>query len=111
MLHAYATGDLFGVRLTTVLDYLIGEDNLFLGDFEVFFFDTNKLKKEKNSEMVKTVRDILILSEGLVAELYYENEYTVEVKLRFQKNKKFENDLNTLYFSKMGDKWYVERLF
>ncbi len=79
--------------------------------FEVFFFDTNKLKKEKNSEMVKTVRDILILSEGLVAELYYENEYAVEVKLRFQKNKKFENDLNTLYFSKMGDKWYVERLF
>ena len=79
--------------------------------FEVFFFDTNKLKKEKNSEMVKTVRDILILSEGLVAELYYENEYAVEVKLRFQKNKKFESDLNTLYFSKMGDKWYVERLF
>jgi len=38
MLHAYATGDLFGVRLTTVLDYLIGEDNLFLGDFDVFFF-------------------------------------------------------------------------
>jgi len=79
--------------------------------FEVFFFDTNKLKKEKNSDIVKTVRDVLVLSEGLLAEMYYESDTVVEVKLRFQKNKKFENDLNTLYFSKQGEKWYVERLF
>jgi len=79
--------------------------------FEVFFFDTSKLKKEKKSEIVKTVRDVLVLSEGLLAELYYETESAVEVRLRFQKNKKFENDLNTMYFSKLGEKWYVERLF
>ena len=79
--------------------------------FEVFFFNTNKLKKEKNSDIVKTVRDVLVLSEGLLAEMYYESDSAVEVKLRFLKNKKFENDLNTLYFSKQGGKWYVERLF
>ena len=79
--------------------------------FEVFFFDTNKLKKEKSSDLVRTVRDLLLLSEGLLAEMYYESDTTVEVKLRFQKNKKLENDLNTLYFSKQGGKWYVERLF
>jgi hypothetical protein len=79
--------------------------------FEVFFFNTNKLKKEKNSDIVKTVRDVLILSEGLLAEMYYESDSAVEVRLRFLKNKKFENDLNTLYFSKLGGKWYVERLF
>jgi hypothetical protein len=79
--------------------------------FEVFFFNTNKLKKEKNSDIVKTVRDVLVLSEGLLAEMYYESDTAVEVKLRFQKNKKLENDLNTLYFSKQGGKWYVERLF
>lgn len=79
--------------------------------FEVFFFNTNKLKKEKNSDIVKTVRDVLVLSEGLLAEMYYESDSAVEVRLRFLKNKKFENDLNTLYFSKLGGKWYVERLF
>jgi len=79
--------------------------------FEVFFFNTNKLKKEKNSDIVKTVRDVLVLSEGLLAEMYYESDSAVEVRLRFLKNKKFENDLNTLYFSKQGGKWYVERLF
>ena len=80
-------------------------------NFEVFFFDTNKLKKEKSSDLVRTVRDVLLLSEGLLAEMYYESDTIVEVKLRFQKNKKLENDLNTLYFSKQGGKWYVERLF
>jgi len=79
--------------------------------FEVFFFDTKKLKKEKNSDLARTVRDVLLLSEGLFAEMYYESDTAVEVKLRFQKNKKFENDLNTLYFSKEGGKWYIERLF
>jgi hypothetical protein len=79
--------------------------------FEVFFFDTKKLKKEKSSDLVRTVRDVLLLSDGLFAEMYYESDTVVEVKLRFQKNKKLENDLNTLYFSKEGGKWYVERLF
>ncbi len=79
--------------------------------FDIFFFDSNKLKKEKNSDSVKTVRDVLVLSEGLIAELYYESDSTVEVRIRFQKNKKFENDLNTLYFSKQDGKWFVERLF
>ena len=92
-------------------DDLIKEVNKKVSYFEVFFFDTNKLKKEKNSDIVKTVRDVLVLSEGLLAEMYYESDTVVEVKLRFQKNKKFENDLNTLYFSKQGGKWYVERLF
>jgi SHS2 domain-containing protein len=92
-------------------DDLIKEVNKKVSYFEVFFFDTNKLKKEKNSDIVKTVRDVLVLSEGLLAEMYYESDTVVEVKLRFQKNKKFENDLNTLYFSKQGEKWYVERLF
>ena len=92
-------------------DDLVKEVNKKDSYFEVFFFDTNKLKKEKNSDIVKTVRDVLVLSEGLLAEMYYESDTVVEVKLRFQKNKKFENDINTLYFSKQGGKWYVERLF
>lgn len=79
--------------------------------FEVFFFDTKKLKKEKKSDSVRTVRDVLLLSEGLFAEMYYDSETAVEVKLRFQKNKKLENELNTLYFSKQRGQWYVERLF
>ncbi len=79
--------------------------------FEIFFFNSEKLKKEKKTESVKTVRDLLLLSEGLMAEIYYETKESAEVKMRFQRNQKWERDLNTVILTKKGEKWWVERLF
>ena len=79
--------------------------------FEIFFFDPEKLRKEKKTESVKTVRDLLLLSQGLRAEIYYDTKEFVQVRLKFQKNQKWEGDLNTVILSKKGEKWWVERLF
>lgn len=90
---------------------LLEEINAKNSYFEIFFFDSEKLKKEKKTESVKTVRDLLLLSDGLLAEIYYESSNSAEVRLRFQKNKKWEGDLNTLILAKKEEKWWVERLF
>ncbi len=79
--------------------------------FEVFFFNRSLLAKEKNNSDVRTVRDLLFLAGELRMEYYYESDSSVEVKLRFRDNKKYENELNNLYFIKSGKNWYVYRLF
>lgn len=79
--------------------------------FSIFFFDTEKLKKEKNSESVRTVRDLILLSEGLILDYHFESPMWVEVKIRFLNNRKFETEMNNPIFIKNKGKWYIYRLF
>ncbi|HMV76466.1 MAG TPA: hypothetical protein PK453_03380 [Leptospiraceae bacterium] len=79
--------------------------------FSVYFFDHDKLVKEKKSDDVLTVREVLALSGGVEADLYFESKDSCEVRLRFNKNKRKEYDLNNPYFIKLNGKWYLYRLF
>jgi hypothetical protein len=78
---------------------------------EVYFFDHEKLVKQKQSENVLTVRELLQKSGGLEVDLFFESSTACEGKLRFKKNKKLEKDMNNPYFLKVKGKWYVYRLF
>ncbi|MCB1192224.1 MAG: hypothetical protein H7A23_07790 [Leptospiraceae bacterium] len=79
--------------------------------FEIYFFDHNKLVKQKKSPNVLTVRELLIASEGLKLDLFYEDSKSCEVKIKFLKNKKLAYDLNNPYFILIDGKWYLYRLF
>lgn len=79
--------------------------------FEIFFFNKEKLMKEKNSPNVLTVREIILLSEGMKADLFFESREECEVKLIFKKSSKHQGDLNNPYFIKRGNAWKVYRLF
>lgn len=79
--------------------------------FQIYFFDHEKLEKQKDSKKVRTVRESLILSEGLEAELFFEGDNACEVKLKFKNNQEFQYDLNNPYFIKVNGKWYIYRLF
>ncbi|MCE9501975.1 MAG: hypothetical protein K8R21_15955 [Leptospira sp.] len=79
--------------------------------FKTFFFEHDHLVKRKNSQDVRTVRDLLLLSQGIEADFFYENPNSCELKLKFSQNKKFESELNNPYFLKINGKWYVYRLF
>lgn len=79
--------------------------------FEIFFFNKDKLMKERNSPNVLTVRDVILFSEGLRADLFFESKEECEVKLIFNKASKYQGDLNNPYFVKRGNVWKVYRLF
>ncbi|WP_246052794.1 hypothetical protein [Leptospira semungkisensis] len=79
--------------------------------FRIYFFERDLLSKQKNSEDVKTVRDLLLSSGGMEADLYYESKTTCEVKIRFKENVKLEKELINPYFIKSEGKWYLLRLF
>lgn len=79
--------------------------------FEVFFFNREKLIQEKNSTDVWTVRELLILSEGLKADFFFETNDACEVKLHFNKSSKLQGDLNNPYFVRTGGTWKIYRLF
>jgi len=78
---------------------------------EIYFFDHQKLAKQKKSEDVLTVRELLQKSGGLEVDLFFESKTSCEGKLRFKKNKKLEKDMNNPYFIKVKGKWYIYRLF
>ncbi|TGK00230.1 hypothetical protein EHQ53_10020 [Leptospira langatensis] len=79
--------------------------------FQIYFFDRDLLAKQKNSENVRTVRDLLLSSGGIEADLYYESKTACEIKLRFKENVKLEKELINPYFIKLEGKWYLLRLF
>ncbi|RHX88642.1 hypothetical protein [Leptospira stimsonii] len=79
--------------------------------FQTYFFDRELLKKQKNSENVRTVRDLFLLSGGIEAEFYYESLTECELKLRFKDNIELEKELLNPYFKKVQGKWYLHRMF
>ncbi|RHX96358.1 hypothetical protein DLM76_01130 [Leptospira yasudae] len=79
--------------------------------FETYFFDRELLKKQKNSENVRTVRDLFLLSGGIEIEFYYESMTECELKLRFKDNIELEKELLNPYFKKVQGKWYLHRMF
>ncbi|WP_425460724.1 hypothetical protein [Leptospira gomenensis] len=79
--------------------------------FETYFFDRELLKKQKNSDNVRTVRDLFLLSGGIEAEFYYESMTECELKLRFKDNIELEKELLNPYFKKVQGKWYLHRMF
>ncbi|XDD52043.1 hypothetical protein AB3N59_13985 [Leptospira sp. WS92.C1] len=79
--------------------------------FATYFFDRELLKKQKNSENVRTVRDLFLLSGGIEAEFYYESLTECELKLRFKDNIELEKELLNPYFKKVQGKWYLHRMF
>ena len=89
------------------------EENLKKPDsyIHTYFFDHDKLAKQKKDESVKTVRELLVASGGLNVDLFFEDESSCEVKIQFNKNNALSKDLNNPYFIKDGDKWYIYRLF
>ena len=91
----------------SILEEIKKEDSY----LEVYFFDHEKLVKQKQSENVLTVRELIQKSGGLEVDLFFESSTACEGKLRFKKNKKLEKDMNNPYFLKVKGKWYVYRLF
>ena len=91
----------------SILEEIKKEDSY----LEVYFFDHEKLVKQKQSENVLTVRELIQKSGGLEVDLFFESSTACEGKLRFKKNKKLEKDMNNPYFLKVNGKWYVYRLF
>ena len=81
------------------------------GYIDLYFYHTEKLSKEKGELNVRTVRDLLILSEGLKVDFHFETNQACEIKLRFEKNNEYETELNNPYFIKENGKWYLYRLF
>lgn len=91
----------------TILEEIKKEDSY----LEVYFFNHEKLVKQKQSENVLTVRELLQKSGGIEVDLFFESKTACEGKLRFKKNKKLEKDMNNPYFLKVRGKWYIYRLF
>ncbi|EMY78033.1 hypothetical protein LEP1GSC060_1769 [Leptospira weilii serovar Ranarum str. ICFT] len=79
--------------------------------FETYFFDRELLKKQKNSENVRTVRDLFLLSGGIEVEFYYESMTECELKLGFKNNIELGKELLNPYFKKVQGKWYLHRMF
>ncbi|EMO44968.1 hypothetical protein LEP1GSC120_3952 [Leptospira santarosai str. 200702252] len=79
--------------------------------FEIYFFERELLKKQKNSENVRTVRDLFLLSGGIEVEFYYESMTECELKLKFEDNIQLEKELINPYFKKVQGKWYLHRMF
>ncbi len=79
--------------------------------FETYFFERELLKKQKNSENVRTVRDLFLLSGGIEVEFYYESMTECELKLKFKDNIRLEKELINPYFKKVQGKWYLHRMF
>ncbi len=79
--------------------------------FQTYFFDHELLEKQKGSSEVRTVRELLLLSGGIEADLFFESLSACEVKLRFKENAKLEKELINPYFIKSEGKWYLYRLF
>jgi hypothetical protein len=91
----------------SILEEIKKEDSY----LEVYFFDHEKLVKQKQNENVLTVRELLQKSGGIDVDLFFESSTSCEGKLRFKKNKKLEKDMNNPYFLKVKGKWFVYRLF
>ncbi len=91
----------------SILEEIKKEDSY----LEVYFFHHEKLVKQKQSENVLTVLELLQTSGGIEIDLFFESSTACEGKLRFKKNKKLEKDMNNPYFLKVNGKWYVYRLF
>lgn len=100
--------DLKGFMDLQSLKKEIFEENSY---FSVYFFDTNKLRSQKKTDNVRTVRDLLVLSGGLTLDFHFESASYVEVKMRFKKNKLYESELNNPIFVKEKGVWYIYRLF
>jgi hypothetical protein len=79
--------------------------------FETFFFQREKLLQEVNNKEAMTVRELIILSGGLKADLFFESKDECEVKLHFIKDSKYKGDLNNPYFLRINGKWKIYRLF
>lgn len=79
--------------------------------FEVYFFDRQKLVKQKESEDVFTVRELLLKSDGIEIDLFFDSENACEVKLIFKNNTKLEKDMNNPYLVKVNGRWFIYRLF
>jgi len=73
--------------------------------FKAFFYESNAEKQRKS------VREILLSSEGLTLDFYFESPETCEVKIHFAKNKKLAKDLNNPYFIRIKGKWRLYRMF
>jgi hypothetical protein len=79
--------------------------------FEIFFFDSERLKNYSQNPNAKTVRDLLILSNGIIVDYFFDSAISCEVKLRFKKNQNLQSDLNNAHFIRDSGKWIIYRFF
>lgn len=78
--------------------------------FKLFFFDSKKLKSYSNNQDSRAVKEILLSSNGIILDIFFDSDSNVELNLKF-KNPEFEKDLNNPYFIKEKSKWYLYRFF
>lgn len=79
--------------------------------FEIFFYDHEKLAKQKETDDVYTVRELLLKSEGIQVDLFFDSDSACEAKLIFKKNNKLEKDMNNPYLIKVNGQWFIYRFF
>ncbi|MCP5499656.1 MAG: hypothetical protein H7A25_07130 [Leptospiraceae bacterium] len=79
--------------------------------FETYFFNREKLVAVKQTEDVRTVRELLLYSGGLIIHYYFDGDEACELKLEFKDNKTLAYELNNPYFIRVDGKWYIYRMF
>lgn len=82
-----------------------------LGYINMYFLSTDKLREQKNSKTAKSVKDILLKSQGYYLDFYFdEDNGECELDIKFRKERKYENDLIHPVFKKVNGRWYIYRL-
>lgn len=79
--------------------------------FDIFFFDSEKLKAYTKNENSKTVKEILESADEIFLDIYFDSNQNAEINIRFKNGSKLEKDLNNPYFVKEKNKWYLFRFF
>ncbi len=79
--------------------------------FDIFFFDSEKLKSYTKNENSKTVKEILESADEIFLDIYFDSIQNAEINIRFKNGNKLEKDLNNPYFIKEKNKWFLFRFF
>ncbi|MCW7498403.1 hypothetical protein ND860_17840 [Leptospira levettii] len=81
------------------------------GYFSLYYFDQKKLDLKKGNQGNLTIRDVFVQAGPVVIDIYVGSKEEVELKFRFDSNPKLERYLINPSFIKIGNNWYLHRMF
>lgn len=81
------------------------------GYFSLYYFDQKKLDLKKGNQGNLTIRDVFYQAGLVVIDVYIGSKEEVELKFRFDSNPKLERYLINPSFIKIGNNWYLHRMF
>ncbi|MBL0956173.1 MAG: hypothetical protein IBJ01_15545 [Leptospira sp.] len=81
------------------------------GYFSLYYFDGKKLDLKKGNQGNLTIRDVFYQAGLVVIDVYIGSKEEVELKFRFDSNPKLERYLINPSFIKIGNNWYLHRMF